>query len=305
MNPIMETSRLRLRPLKIEDAVDLFPVFQNPEAIKYWPTEIHHQPGETSKVLADLLLPENACWWAVCLRGTDTVVGFVGFLRNDGIPGIGYILQRDLWGQGYITEATRAVLDYGFHSLHYDRVELWIHEDNIASQRVADKLGFDKKGRLRTKFPGRARAHDLLIYGLRVNEWVDTAVPQGQPHRFYDLQPVLPVFDIRATTDFYRDKLGFSVDYIVGDPPDHAAVSRGEWTTHAARIQFTLAESGAALQTGGWLYFTVGPGIDSLFQTFVGNGVTVIQEPTNRPWDKREFIIADNNGYHLRFGTQI
>lgn len=305
MIPTMATSRLRLRPLTPNDAADLFPLFQDEETLKFWPNLPHQQQAETKQMLVDLLKPERSCWWAVCLRDEETAVGFVGFLGNNGVPGMGYILQRDLWGKGYTTEAMRVAIDYGFHTLHYDRVELWIHEGNVASQRVADKLGFDKKGLLRSKFPGRERAHDMVVYGLRAEEWVDTAVPQKRSHRFYDLQPVLPVANISEAVEFYRDKLGFSVDFVYGDPPDHAAVSRGEWTTNCARLQFTLAAAGTTIQPVGWLYFNVGSGIDSLFLTFTGKGVTAVQAPTNQPWGMREFIIEDNNGYQLRFGTQI
>lgn len=304
-NPTLESSRLRLRPLTATDAHALFALFQDQETIRYWPTAPHQETVSTAQMLKDLLQPPQACWWAVCHRDADTAVGFVGFLGNEGVPGMGYILRRDLWGKGYTTEAMRLALDYGFHTRHNDRIELWIHEDNIASQRVADKLGFNKKGRLRAMFPGRNQAHDMLVYGLRANEWVDTAMPQNNAHRFYNLQPVIPVPDINETMHFYQSKLGFTKEFIHGDPPFYASVVRGEWTPTVVRIHFNQSKKKTNNQAAGYLYITVGPGIDSLFQTFVGNGVTVVQQPSNQPWQMREFVIADNNGCQLRFGTQI
>ncbi|MCP4356501.1 MAG: GNAT family N-acetyltransferase [Chloroflexi bacterium] len=304
-NRDLETSRLHLRPLALTDAPELFPLFHDPQTMQFWPTLPHKFIQDTTATIEGMLRPQKACWWVVCLRGEETAVGFLGFLGNEGAPGMGYILQRDLWGHGYTTEGMRAVIDYGFHSRHYDRTELWIHEENIASQRVAHKLGFSNKGRLRSKFPGRETAHDMLVYGLRVDEWIDTAVPPSRGQHFYRLEPVLPVQNVLSAAHYYRDKLGFVVDSLDGEPPNLAIVSRGMWTTQTVRIQLRQVAAGTAVQHAGELYIITGADIDGLFQTYQANGVTIISEPVTQSWGRREFAIVDNNGHQLRFGVQV
>jgi ribosomal-protein-alanine N-acetyltransferase len=54
---------------------------------------------------------------------------------------IGYHVRRDLWGQGFATEAARACCDFGFANLEADRLISLIRPENLASRRVAEKNG--------------------------------------------------------------------------------------------------------------------------------------------------------------------
>jgi RimJ/RimL family protein N-acetyltransferase len=81
--------------------------------------------------------------WAVEERESGELVGRVGCWRPEGWPGIevGWTLRRAYWGRGYATEAARASLDYGFEKLNLTRIISLIAPDNVASIRVAERLG--------------------------------------------------------------------------------------------------------------------------------------------------------------------
>ena len=79
---------------------------------------------------------------------------------------LGYWVASDRAGRGYATEAGAAVVRFGFDALRLYRLELRAGIDNLASRRVAEKLGFRREGTLRKGCPLPGGAYDGLLYGL-------------------------------------------------------------------------------------------------------------------------------------------
>jgi [ribosomal protein S5]-alanine N-acetyltransferase len=302
--PTLTTSRLILRQITPDDAADIFVAFSDTETMHYMQYKPHQTVEETR---ADLEgeIQRGARYWAICLKGSDEVLGKVGFLGGTTIPGAGYIIRRSHWGRGIMTEALRAALSYGFNEMRLDRVELWINEGNRASQRIADKLAFKLKGRIHQRYEWEENHHIMRVYGMRADEWPDVSNPASmRVPQFFGVEPVLLVHDVRVTAEYYRNKLGFHIDFLFGDPPGHGGVSRGDWSPEAVRIQFSQAEEGTNIQPQGWLYIMVEAEIDSLFQIYLESGVEILRMPQTYPWGMREFEVQDCNGYRLRFGTR-
>lgn len=85
---------------------------------------------------------------------------------------VGYFVVQASTGQGYATEAARAMLRYAFVELGVERVELQCRIDNTASQRVAERCGFTLEGRSRRQHRMKSGALvDVLWYGLLREEW--------------------------------------------------------------------------------------------------------------------------------------
>lgn len=302
----VHTERLTLHPLAAADIADLFTVYSHPEAMRYWDTPPHETIATTEELIERKLANAQGCVWSICLTQNGRAIGVVEYLGNPGAPGLGYILHPDYWRRGYTSEAVRAALGYGFTVLGLDRVELWINHDNVASQRLAEKVGFTRRGRFQQKYHHHPAAHEKFVYGLYRHEWQQLAgdpPASPPPARFYTVQPILLVPDVAATAKFYCEKLGFSLSFLYGDPPTHGAVSRGDWTTEGAHIQFSQRDELDATPCGVELYFFVGSQIGQLFAIYAANGVEVVREPATMPWGMREFAICDCNGYLLRFGT--
>lgn len=76
-------------------------------------------------------------------RETGAMIGRIGLYRPEGWPGleVGWLVQRDRWGQGYATEGGAAVRDHAFEALGAKRLVSVIRPSNDASIRVAEKLG--------------------------------------------------------------------------------------------------------------------------------------------------------------------
>lgn len=295
------TERLLLRPLSVDDAPDLFAVYADVETMRYWPTRPHMTLADTRGEIRQLTAPEGASYWCVCVRTVHATVpiGVCGFLGNAGVPGAGYILHRDYWRQGYGTEALRAMVAYGFEHLKLDRIELWIDEENLASQRLAQKAGFERRSQFRLKWHNRIASHVMAVYGL----YAPVKSAPAQPV-FDRLTPILAVGDVQATAEYYRDALGFAIEFLYGRPATHAAVARGDWTHPSARIQFSHVE-GAVDSRAMALFISVGPGADALCASWRAAGVEIVSDPQDKPWGMREFSIRDCNGYLLRFATPV
>ena len=305
MTETLHTDRLTLTPLTVADAPDLYAMFSDVQATRFMPFPLHPNLEHTRQSIMQNLKRPGAIYWAVRLKGEDRVIGQINYLGQTRHPGLGYILHPDYWGQGFTVEACRAALDYGMDVLKLDRVELWIDETNAASLRVAQKLGFSVKGRIAQKFAHEDQHHFTLIWGVRAEEWREPNAQVNPPMQFFGVEPVLMVHDVAATTDFYRDHLGFHVDFMFGEPPNHAGVSRGEWTANGVVLQFSQISADRAINPAGYLHIRVSTDIDVLYETYKANGVEILAEPGNKPWGFREFAIKDLNGHMLIFGTHL
>jgi RimJ/RimL family protein N-acetyltransferase len=117
--------------------------------------------------------------FAVTLRSAspglvNTPIGVCGlFIRYDelGQGEILYVLGHRYWGQGYATEAARALLGYGFRELDLHRIYATCRPANVASARVMEKLGMRREGHLRQHRWMKGRWQDSLLYAILDHEW--------------------------------------------------------------------------------------------------------------------------------------
>lgn len=301
-HPVLETERLILQPLAPAHAAALHQIYADPEAMRFWSTPPHRSVEETA-ALVNLLLAGPGRSWAIQRRDDDAAIGHVYYLGNSGSPGMGYILHPSHWGQGFMSEAVRGVLAFGYDQMGLDRVELWIDSRNVASQRVAERTGFTRRAAFLQKYAHAAGSHEKLVYGMHSEEWrTPPGTPRKQPAPAYGLHPILAVADVRKTAEYYRDRLGFEIDFLYGQPPRYAGISLREWTATGASIHLSHTETPPATDAVS-LYLDIGPDIDRLFARYKAQGVEIADEPASMPWGQREFTIKDCNGYTLRFGT--
>jgi ribosomal-protein-alanine N-acetyltransferase len=108
--------------------------------------------------------------YAVTLRGQEhRCVGGMGVFwrpREHQVMELGYILHRDLWGQGFIPEAGRALLAHAFATTEVERIYAPIFAPNVKSRRTAEKLGMRLDGVLRGHLNLHGRRWDEAIYSV-------------------------------------------------------------------------------------------------------------------------------------------
>ena len=86
--------------------------------------------------------------WAMRLHGDYALIGWAMLrpINDSSYIEVGYRLPQSSWGKGYATEATLAVLDYGFNAVGLDEITAVTHADNAASQHVLTKAGLKRNG---------------------------------------------------------------------------------------------------------------------------------------------------------------
>jgi GNAT superfamily N-acetyltransferase len=112
-------------------------------------------------------------------------------------------------------------------------------------------------------------------------------------------EAILAVADVAAAVQFYRDKLGFTGEWLWDDPPTFGGVSWGK-----VGVMFCLQPALAARVEGHQHSFFVS-GVDRLYERHRDNGVPVISPLEAKPWGLREYTVRDPNGYRLRFGEPV
>jgi catechol 2,3-dioxygenase-like lactoylglutathione lyase family enzyme len=108
--------------------------------------------------------------------------------------------------------------------------------------------------------------------------------------------PIFNVASLRASQAYYRDALGFKIDWDHGDPPNFGSVSRG----HSAIFMCERCQG----HPGAWMMIFT-PDVDRLYQEFVEHHAIIQRPPTNEPWGMREMQVADPDGNVMRFGMSL
>lgn len=297
--PTLETDRLVLRPLCPGDAPGLHAVYAQPEAMRFWSPPGHEDVAETLTQIEKWIAGPGT-FWALHPREGGGIVGIVYYIGNPGVPGMGYLLHPSRWGMGLMSEAVAAALAQGFGPMGLDRVELWIESRNLASRRLAERAGFTRRAAFPQKYPHDGAVREKLVYGLRREEWRPGEAAPPRATRPTRLMPVLAVWDVAATAAYYRDTLGFTVEFMVGDPPAYGGVAFREWTATGASLRFRRSKA-LPPRHSIWLRIEVGPDIDALYGAYRERGVEVERELASMDWGEREFAVRDCNGYLLEF----
>jgi [ribosomal protein S5]-alanine N-acetyltransferase len=171
MTPTLETARLVLRPLQLEDAEQVQPLFATWEVVKYlshrvpWP----YPPDGAHAFYRDVALPaiQRGEEWHWTLRLKETpgqIIGSVTLLRNEK-KNRGFWLGAPWRGHGLMTEAVEAATDFWFERLEMPLLRAFKASENAASVRISEKTGMRLESR---------QKHDFVCGALPSETWVIT-----------------------------------------------------------------------------------------------------------------------------------
>ncbi len=149
MQDVIQTPRLLLRPLTIEDAPTIFALNSDPEVMRYLPKdEVYTSEAEATHFLRQYLDRGKESRFARCavVRKTDgQALGWCGLKEDEtGEVDLGYRLLPEYWEQGYGIESSISWLAYGFGTAGLKRIVARAADENTASQAVLVKLGFTR-----------------------------------------------------------------------------------------------------------------------------------------------------------------
>jgi ribosomal-protein-alanine N-acetyltransferase len=181
-HPTFETGRLRLRTLRPKDREFLAALDTDPDVMRY----IHNGPlsekaamrwAETQIKMAPLRWHLHK--WIVELREDQTKVGWVELSKFRGVVdpkekrlsddiNLGYQFDKGFWGQGFASDAVRAVLGHAFDELDLDRVVAFPRKDNVRSTRLLEKMRFRRRPARRYRDES---GHACQLFVLSAETW--------------------------------------------------------------------------------------------------------------------------------------
>lgn len=144
---VMETERLRLRKLSIDDAEFILDLLNQPSFIRYIGDRGVRSLEDARKYILDRLIASYARngygLYLVELKPAGTPIGISGLVKRDTLPDpdIGFAFLPAFWSQGYAVESAAAVMNYARETLKLDRILAITNPDNEPSARLLDKIG--------------------------------------------------------------------------------------------------------------------------------------------------------------------
>jgi len=175
--PTLHTPRLKLRPMSDADADALYAMHSNAYVLRYWdaPTWTERERADRFIANSQRMADEGSGARLAIDRLSDgAFIGWCSLSRwnpDFRSASMGYCLTDAAWGQGYATEAARAVLQWAYDTLDLNRVQAEADTRNTASARVLEKLGFVLEGTLREDCIVNGDVSDSWVYGLIRREW--------------------------------------------------------------------------------------------------------------------------------------
>ena len=170
--PTLETERLILRKMVLNDAEAVFAYASNSEVSRYtlWET---HRSIEDSRAFLEFATQkyENGGEpdWGIVYRGNGCLVGACGLVNWEAEHAraeVGFVLSREYWGRGLMPEAVRAILRFGFERMNLNRIEARCIAENAASARVMEKAGMFYEGTLRQREYIKGAYRDIKLYAI-------------------------------------------------------------------------------------------------------------------------------------------
>jgi ribosomal-protein-alanine N-acetyltransferase len=171
--PELETERLLLRKMRLDDARAMFAYASDPEVTRYVLFETHRSI-EDSQAFLRLVVEgyERGDFggWGVVLKDSGAFVGTCGvdygYAPEHARAELGYVLSREHWGKGLVPEAVRAVIRFGFGRMELNRIQARCIAENTASARVMEKAGMTYEGTLREYQLIKGAYRDMKFYSI-------------------------------------------------------------------------------------------------------------------------------------------
>jgi len=175
---VISTRRLILRDFEREDWKSVHDYASDPEVVRY--VEFGPNSEEESRIFTEKALqqkserPRKNFTLAIVAKVQNALIGGCGLYvsnpkNREGY--IGYVLNRNFWGQGYATEAAKGLQELGFNKLKLHRIFATCDAKNIASAHVLEKIDMRQEGRLRENGWVRGKWRDSLLYAILEQEW--------------------------------------------------------------------------------------------------------------------------------------
>ena len=169
--PTLETERLILRKFVASDSAELKDLASKKEIAEGTFIPYPYEDGFAEDFIESQFRDfkkGRLINFAVQIRDSGRLCGSIGISMDPKLNQgeIGFWIGLPFWGNGYCTEAARAVLDYGFRVQGLDRIHAFHFAGNIASGKVLSKIGMEIEGNIKGEYWHMGKLKDTVHYGI-------------------------------------------------------------------------------------------------------------------------------------------
>lgn len=172
--PELETEKFILRQVNVKDISDLYELYSDASSLQYQQSEAMTNIDQAKKTIIAFLngyASKKFIRWCIADKNSDKIVGVIALHSFDLISSkaeIGYMLNSKYLMQNIMTECAKAILNFAFNEIGFNKIEASIHPDNLRSINLVKKLGFKKEFLLKNiSFNFKTGIfEDRVIFGL-------------------------------------------------------------------------------------------------------------------------------------------
>jgi len=175
--PTLQTKRLILREMTLDDAQAVFGCCSDPEVFKFTGGKAHRTIEDSKAFLKEIgekYKRGESIVWGIFHRDDRKLIGdcaFINWSTRQGRAELDYLLSREYWNQGLTTEVVKEVIQFGFEKMGLNRIQAICEIANVASSRVMEKAGMQFEGVLRNYIQHDGKPLDMKMYSIIKSEW--------------------------------------------------------------------------------------------------------------------------------------
>ena len=169
--PAIHTNRLDLVEIRQQHLINIYNLFADENVTRFYnllPLTVESDAQKFIDWYQNRFKEKLGIRWGISLKGEQDIIGTIGFnnFKKRHKANIGYDLQPDYWNKGIMTEALRAVINFGFNQLEINRMEAEVMQGNVNSEKLLLKLNFLKEGVLREWMLWNDNYYDMSMFSL-------------------------------------------------------------------------------------------------------------------------------------------
>jgi ribosomal-protein-alanine N-acetyltransferase len=176
--PVLSTERLLLRQLIVDDAEDVFEYASVPEVAEFLIWNPHAKINDSLDFIQfaqEQFETVSSLIFGIELKVEKKLIGTIdlrGFNSAHRCGDVGYVISKKYWNKGFVTEAFKEIVRFGFTELNLNRIEAHCEEENAGSWKVMEKVGLIFEGTLREKVFFKDRFHTMKMYSILKKDWL-------------------------------------------------------------------------------------------------------------------------------------
>ncbi len=170
--PILNTTRLILRPIQNSDAPQIYALRSDPDNFKYVDFTLYENLERAERFIKNA--SEDMCadtihFWAICLPDTHLLIGTICLWQYAESPRraeVGYEVMGTYQGNGYAGEALAEIIHFAFESLELEQILAITHTENLPSVALLNRFGFHRIGKMLDLDPNCGETESMMLYTL-------------------------------------------------------------------------------------------------------------------------------------------